>query len=394
MAVVGGGIVGLAIAWTLQRRDPGAKVILLEKETQVGQHQTSHNSGVVHSGAFYRPGSAKARCSMRGRGLLLAYCEARSIPVRRIGKLVVALRSSDLPMLEQVRRRARENGVSEAVSLSLREARRIEPEVGGQAAVYLPSTSIVDFAQVARHLAAEVEAEGGQVVRSAEVQALRPDSDSVRIGLGAEGVEARFVVNCAGLYSDRIAALAGVDAGVRIVPFRGEFFRLRPGRDELVSHLVYPAPDPVRPFVGIHFTPMVGGGIEIGPNAVLATSREGYRRSDFRVRDVAEMIGFPGFHRMVLRNLPAGAYEAFRSLSLAQFARDAARLVPALRADDLVPMAAGVRAQAVARNGDFVDDFLVADGPRSLHLLNAPSPAATSAFAIAEELVDRIPRRS
>ena len=391
IVVVGAGIVGLATALTILRRRPGTSLMVLEKEPRAAHHQTGHNSGVVHSGIYYRPGSLKARLCLRGRGLLLDYFRSHGVPFKVCGKVIVASRPTDLPRLRELGHRARENGVPGVRSLTPGELRELEPEAVGLAALHVPGTGIVDYGAVARSFVAEIERGGGEVRTGCEVTAWRSSASGVELRTRDGTIDAAYVVNAAGLQADRLARRAGVDPGCTIVPFRGEHYTLAPRGASLVRGLVYPVPDPELPFLGVHLTPHVDGSVEAGPNAVLALAREGYRRSDVAWRDLAETALYPGFVRMVRRYWRTSVRETLRSLSRSLFLDDLRRLVPALGPEDLVGWGAGVRAQALSPSGDLVDDFLLVGTPRTLHVLNAPSPAATSSLAIAEELVRRIP---
>lgn len=386
LAVIGAGIVGLATAWTLARRGRRS-LIVLEAEPRPAAHQTGHNSGVIHSGLYYRPGSLKARNCARGREAMYSFCGERGLPHERCGKLVVATSAAELPRLHELERRGAANGLRGLRRLSREEAREREPHVEALEALWVPDTGIVDFALVASRLAEELRDEHGVEVRTrARVERIvrRPETAALS---GADfEVEARNLVNCAGLQSDRIARMCGIEPGVRIVPLRGEYHELAPERRGLVRNLIYPVPDPALPFLGVHFTRTIGGAVEVGPNAVLAFSRSGYRRSALSVRDTLDFLGYGGFWRMARRHFRTAAAEAARSLSRAATARELRKMVPELAAADLRPARAGVRAQAVAPDGELVDDFRVVEAPRMLHVLNAPSPAATAAFAIADEL--------
>lgn len=390
LAVVGGGIVGLSVARELLRRTRSATVTVFEKETAVGLHQTGRNSGVVHSGLYYAPHSLKARLCVRGRALLEAFCADNHLPHERCGKLVVAAAEHERARLRSLQARAASNGV-DCTLLDAGELRSVEPHVTGIEALHVPSSGIVDYRAVAERLAGWLAAhERGAVHLASPVHQLRSVNGAVR--LTAAGRSTRtfdLVVNCAGLQSDRIARLANTPTRARIVPFRGEYYELTPDAQHLVRALVYPVPDPRFPFLGAHFTRMVGGGVECGPNAVFALSREGYRWRDVSPRDLAGALSYPGTLRLFAKHWRTGAGEAWRSLSKRAFVRALQRLVPAIRAEHLVRVPAGVRAQALARDGALVDDFVVErDGPM-IHVLNAPSPAATAAFAIAEEIVGK-----
>jgi len=393
VAVIGGGIVGLAAARAI-RRTTGASVVVLEAEPRVGAHQTGHNSGVLHSGLYYRPGSLKARLCTEGREALLRFCGERDLPHETCGKVVVAVSESELPALEELEGRGRANGLDGLERLDPRALAGIEPRARGVAALRVPQTGIVDFAAVAGALANDLVEAGGAVRTGARLVAVRSRCGGLDLRTTAGAVEAGFLVNCAGLRSDRVAALCGLAPPVRIVPFRGEYWRLAPGREHLVRNLIYPVPDPRFPFLGVHFTRTIGGAVEAGPNAVLAFRREGYRRTDVSVRDLAEIVGYPGFWRMARRFWRTGVGEMVRSWSKPAFVRALQRLVPDLRAGDLVRHGAGVRAQAVGPDGTLVDDFRILDAERMSHVLNAPSPAATASLAIGTVLAARVAERA
>lgn len=391
---------GLATAHELARR--GRPVLVLEAEERLAAHQSGHNSGVVHSGLYYRPGSAKARLCAAGREELYRLCAEAGIPCRRTGKLVVARGAEELPRLDELERRGRANGLEGIARLAAGELRERFPEAAGVAGLWVPQAGIVDFSGVARLLARRVAAAGGEVRTGARVAAISRDGDGLRLELAAgEARHAGFLVNCAGLQSDRVARLAGERPAVRIVPFRGEYFELAPEAAARVTVPIYPVPDLRFPFLGVHLTPTLDGRVEVGPNAVLALHRHGYRRGDALAvsalrdpRDLAASLTFPGFWRLARRHWRAGAGELRRSLSRQAFAREVRRLVPAIKAEDLRRGGAGVRAQAVDRAGNLLDDFHVVFAERQVHVLNAPSPAATAALAIGREIADRVERSS
>lgn len=389
-AVVGGGILGLATARALLRREPGAEVLVLEREPTLASHQTGHNSGVVHAGLYYKPGSLKARLCRRGMTLLREFCAAAELPYEECGKLVVAADERERGRLEALAERARANQVEGLAWLEGEELRRVEPHVQGVAALHSPRTAIVDFLAVARAYGAEVEAGGGVVRTGAGVARVREGAEPVIELEGGEQLAADRVIVCAGLESDRLARASGQDAEPRIIPFRGEYWKLRPERAELVRGLIYPVPDPALPFLGVHLTRKVGGEVWLGPNAVLALALEGYRWRDVRARDVAHILGWPGTWRMMRRNWRAGWRELLVSRRKRLFIDEARRFVPELTAGDAVRAAAGVRAQAVDRDGSLVDDFRIGHGRNVVWVRNAPSPAATSALAIAEELAGEL----
>lgn len=397
VAIVGGGIVGLAAAYKVLLHRPGSRVVVLEKEPAVARHQTGNNSGVLHAGLYYSPGSAKALMATSGIRQMTAFCEAHGVAHEICGKLVVATSETELPRLEDLLDRGRRNGLSGLEWLGSDGIREIEPHAAGLAAIRVPEEGIVDYPAVCAALVREIGRLGGRVVTSAPVRALRTLGSSGRGGWVAEtpagSFEADLLVNCAGLHCDRVARLAGERPELRIVPFRGEYYKLRPERLGLVRHLLYPVPDPAFPFLGVHFTRMIHGGVEAGPNAVLALAREGYTKTHVNLRDLADALAFPGLWRF-LRRYPAMSFaELRRSFSRELFCRALQRLVPELRSDDLVAGGAGVRAQAMLPDGTLVQDFYFLERPTALHVLNAPSPGATASLAIGDEIVRRLGSR-
>jgi (S)-2-hydroxyglutarate dehydrogenase len=393
VVVVGGGIVGLATAYRLLQALPGLDLVVLEKEADVGRHQSGHNSGVLHAGLYYRPGSAKARLAVRGIRQMVAFCREHGVPHEVCGKLVVAVTPEELPRLHDLHERGTANGLAGLELLGPEQMREVEPHAAGVAALRVPEEGIVDYPRVCAVLAELVRAAGGQVRTGAEVQGFRRARGERVVESTAGAFAADFVVTCGGLHADRLARMAGDAPGVRIVPFRGEYYTLRPQARGLVRNLVYPVPDPAFPFLGVHFTRMVRGGVEAGPNAVLALSREGYRRGQLRPGDALDALTFPGLARFVLRYPAAVAAELARSLSRRRFADSLRRLVPAVRDEDLAPGGAGVRAQAMRADGTLVEDFWMVDGRDALHVLNAPSPAATASLAIGGEIAARVAGR-
>ncbi|MBI5851021.1 MAG: L-2-hydroxyglutarate oxidase [Planctomycetes bacterium] len=390
VAIVGGGIVGLATACAMLEAAPRTRLVVLEKEARPGMHQTGHNSGVLHSGLYYKPGSSKAKTCVLGAQRMLAYCAARRLPCRVVGKVVVAVDERELPRLDELERRGTANGVAGLRRIGADALREIEPFARGVAALHVPGAAIVDYAAVALALADDVRALGGELRLSCAVRGARRETSGWRLVTERGDVAVHRLVTCGGLWSDRLAALAeGRRQDVRIVPFRGEYWRLREDKEHWVNGLIYPVPDPRFPFLGVHFTRMVGGGVECGPNAVLALRRDGYRRGDFSIRDALSTLCWPGFWRLAARHFATGAAESWRSHRRSAFATALRRLGPPVTAEDLVPADAGVRAQALQRNGALVDDFLVVDTPDSMHVLNAPSPAATASLAIGTELASR-----
>ncbi len=390
VAVVGGGIVGLATAWRLLDKDPRLSVVLLEKEGQAGAHQTGHNSGVIHSGLYYKPGSEKARTCVEGGRLLLEFCRAHEVPHEICGKLVVATSAEELPRLAELARRGRENGVAGLREMEPAEFRKVEPHAAGVKALHVPPTGITDFGLVARTLAALLAERGADVRMNARVTALASSPTEVSVVAGGQELSAKHAVNCGGLHADRVARLDGVDAGVKIVPFRGEYYRLAPGREGLVKGLLYPVPDPRFPFLGVHFTRLVGGGAEAGPNAVPALAREGYTKTSFNLRDMWEEATYPGVWRLAAKYGGMALGEIHRSFSKRAFVKALQKLMPDIRAEDLAPGGAGVRAQALRRDGSLEDDFVLAPHGRIVHVLNAPSPAATASLAIGGRIAEAV----
>ena len=389
IVVLGGGIVGLATSLAMLEQRRGASLVVLEKERALAAHQTGRNSGVIHAGLYYKPGSLKATTCARGRRMLERFCEEHDVPFERCGKVIVATSAEEVPRLDELERRGRANGLAGVRRIGPEELREHEPHAAGVAALFVPETGIVDYAEVARAYAAEVVRRGGEVRTGARATGIFRRDGRVVVATTAGDVEGRVLVACAGLESDRIARMAGLGVDVAIVPFRGEYWMLAPARAKLVKNLIYPVPDPSFPFLGVHFTRRIHGGVEAGPNAVLALAREGYHRASFDLRDAWGVARWPGFWKMARKHWRAGLAEQARSLSRAAFARACAALVPEITADDLTPGGAGVRAQAVRRDGALVDDFAVAEAERMVHVLNAPSPAATASLAIGEEIAAR-----
>jgi L-2-hydroxyglutarate oxidase len=384
--IIGGGIVGLATAYRLGERFPGARISVLEKENAVGQHQTGHNSGVLHSGLYYKPGSLRARLAVAGIRQMAEFCQENGIAHDICGKLVVAADDTEVPRLRDLEKRGAANGLEGLRWLDRDEMREIEPHVGGVAALRVPQEGIVDYMAVCDTLAAKLSERGARVVTGACVKRLRQLGATWMAETTAGDFEADFLINCAGLHCDRVAQLAGERRDMRIVPFRGEYYKLRPERQHLVRNLIYPVPDPRFPFLGVHFTRLIHGGVEAGPNAVLAFAREGYRKTDFNARDLADALTYAGFWRF-LRHYPSMCwYELRRSFSRQLFCRSLQRLVPEIQPADLDTGGSGVRAQAIAPEGELVQDFRFIVRPNALHVLNAPSPAATAALAIGAEI--------
>jgi len=388
--IIGGGLVGLATAWQLLRSGRTKALTLLEKESRVGAHQSTHNSGVLHAGLYYKPGSLKARLAVEGIRAMTAYCREKNIPHEICGKVVVAVDESEVPRLDELEARGRANGLTGLRRLDRDGLRALEPHAAGVAALHVPEEGIVDYAAVCAALRDDILAMNGRVATGAEVTMLRETADGWTAETAGGEFTGDYLINCAGLHSDRVCRLAGLDPADRIIPFRGEYYQLRPEAAHLVRHLIYPVPDPAYPFLGVHFTRLIHGGVEAGPNAVLAFGREAYRKTQWNARDLAEAIGFPGLWKFLARHPRMAWDEGLRSLSKTLFCRSLQRLVPELREADLTLGGAGVRAQAISREGELVQDFRLVQGPRALHVVNAPSPAATACLAIGREITQRI----
>ena len=386
VVIIGGGIVGLATAYKYLEKFPDHQVTVLEKEASLASHQTGHNSGVIHSGIYYKLGSLKARNCRLGVKLLLDFCNRYEIPYELCGKVIVATREEEVPVLEKLFRRGEENGVQELKLIGPEQLRELEPNAGGIKAIYSPNTGIIDFTRVAEQLAKCVEAQGGKLALGTKVTHLLEQKSELVVETTQGAFKADRLINCAGLFSDRVAELAGLEREVRIVPFRGEYYVLKKGR-ELVKNLIYPVPDPRMPFLGVHFTRRLDGTVEAGPNAVLAFAREGYGKKDLSLQDVWDYLTYGSFWSMARRYWKTALGEYYRSFSKQAFTHALQRLVPAVTPEDLQPGGSGVRAQALARRGRLVDDFVIHKKGNMIHVLNTPSPAATSSLAIGEAIV-------
>jgi len=387
IAIIGGGIVGLATARAILERAPRARLTILEKEADIAQHQTGHNSGVIHSGIYYKPGSHKARLCVEGARLMKAYCDKNGIPVETCGKVIVATSQDEVPRLKTLYERGVANGVPGVSMIDAARLTEIEPHARALAGIHSPQTAIVDYRRVAETLAKELTGSGLTLERNFRVASIARSRGEVRLGAAdSRVVTATYLVNCAGLHSDTVARLAGAAVDVQIVPFRGEYYMLRPERRSLVNGLIYPVPDPEFPFLGVHFTRTVHGDVEAGPNAVLALAREGYTWRRVRPAELLATLRFAGFRTMARKYWRTGAYEMYRSLSKRAFVSALQRLVPGLRAEDIRPGGAGVRAQAVTAGGALVDDFRIVQSADAVHVLNAPSPAATASLAIGRHI--------
>ncbi len=391
--IIGGGVVGLATAWKTARQFPGSRVTVLEKEAAPGQHQTGHNSGVLHCGLYYKPGSIKARLAVSGIQEMVQFCRDHNVAHEICGKLVVAADESEVPRLKNLHERGLQNGLQGLQMLSREQMREIEPHVGGVAALRVPQEGIVDYAAVCAALVKRIQESGAEVVTRAKVKAVRGNGAGWVLSTGAGDFECDYFINCAGLHSDRLSQLSGQKREVRIVPFRGEYFKIKPERQYLVRNLIYPVPDPQFPFLGVHFTRLIHGGIEAGPNAVLAFAREGYRKTDLNLVDLFDALSFSGLWRFLGQHRSMSWAEMKRSFSPRLFCASLQRLVPEIRREDLAPGGAGVRAQAMSPDGQLVQDFHFVTQPRALHVLNAPSPAATAALAIGQEITKEMARQ-
>jgi (S)-2-hydroxyglutarate dehydrogenase len=386
--IIGGGVVGLGVALEITRRYPQLQLLLLEKEDRVARHQSGHNSGVIHSGVYYKPGSMKAKLCVTGAAAMVEFCREQGIAHDVCGKVIVATHADELPRLEELRKRGEANGLAGLRLIGPEELREIEPHATGLQALVVPSTGITDYARVCEKYAELISAGGGMVLTSAAVTGIRRMASEIVVETSKGAFSTTSLINCAGLFSDRISRMAGDEPGVMIIPFRGEYYDLVPERASLVRALIYPVPDPRFPFLGVHFTRRITGRVDAGPNAVLALKREGYRHRDISLRDLASSLAFPGFWRMARQHWRNGLDEWHRSLSKPAFVRALQRLLPEVGEKDLVPGGSGVRAQALKPDGALVDDFQFVPSGKVLHVLNVPSPAATASLSIGKAIVD------
>lgn len=396
-AIIGGGIVGLSTAMHLGKRYPDAKILVLEKESRWAYHQTGNNSGVIHSGVYYKPGSFKAKFCRDGCRSMVEFCQQHNIRHEVCGKVIVATEEKELPLLENLYQRGLQNGIP-VTRITAEEVREHEPHVNSLAGIWVSSTGIADYKQVCQKYADLVEQQGGELRLNTKVEKLVNTSTGQVLQTNQGDFQTRFVINCAGLYSDRVAKLGNVDPQAKIVPFRGEYYELVPEKRHLVKGLIYPVPNPDFPFLGVHFTRMIDGSVHAGPNAVLSLKREGYHKTDFDLRDFAEVMTYPGFWKLAAKHADEGIKEIIRSFSKAAFVHSLQRLIPEVQPEDVVPTHAGVRAQALMNDGKLVDDFLIVKGQNSIHVCNAPSPAATSSLeigkAVAEQVSEQVSARS
>ncbi|QBP41929.1 L-2-hydroxyglutarate oxidase [Paenisporosarcina antarctica] len=389
-AVIGGGIVGLSTGMALYKRFPNAKVVIIEKESVVADHQTGHNSGVIHSGIYYKPGSYKARFARQGSKSMTDFCQTHGINHDICGKVIVATKQEELVLLDNLYTRGLQNDLV-IQKIGAAELKEIEPHVNGLGAIRVAQAGIVNYREVSEKFADIILEHGGEIQLNTKVEKIHEESDQVVIETSKGILKARMVINCAGLHSDRIATAAGYKTDMKIVPFRGEYFKLKPEKRYLVKHLIYPVPNPNFPFLGVHFTRMISGEIDAGPNAVLSFKREGYKKTDFNAKDLMEVLGYPGFWKLASKFMKEGMDEYVRSFSKKQFTKSLQELIPEIQEDDLIPAPAGVRAQGLKSDGNLVDDFYIVMGKRTIHVCNAPSPAATASIEIGKEVVSRIP---
>ena len=392
VVIIGGGIVGLSVGLALTERFPDKKVVILEKENSVSKHQTGNNSGVIHSGIYYKPGSFKARFAKQGSQSMVAFCKEHGIEYDICGKVIVATEQHELPLLKNLYERGIQNEL-EIEMLDAEQLKEIEPHVAGLGAIRVPQAGIVNYQQVSEKIRELIEKNGGEIRCGVEVKSINEHENGVTIETSKGTVEAKVMINCAGLQSDRIAKMTGYSADLKIVPFRGEYYKLKESSRSLVNHLIYPVPNPDFPFLGVHYTRMIGGEVEAGPNAVLSFKREGYKKTDINLFDIAETLTYKGFWKLAGKNMKEGLNEMARSYSKGLFVKSLQKLIPEIQADDLEPGGAGVRAQALKSDGSMVDDFYFIPGKRSIHVLNAPSPAATASLEIGKEIVARFEKK-
>jgi L-2-hydroxyglutarate oxidase LhgO len=390
--IIGGGVVGLGVALEITRRFPRQRLLVIEKEDGVARHQSGHNSGVIHSGVYYKPGSLKAKLCVTGAAAMVEFCREHGIPHQVCGKVIVAIREDELPRLEDLRKRGEANGLNGLRLIGPDELREIEPHAKGLRALVVPSTGITDYALVCEKYVELIRANGGSVLTSAAAMSIQRSANQIVVETSKGAFSTSSLINCAGLYSDRISRMAGDDPDVTIVPFRGEYYDLVPERASLVRALIYPVPDPQFPFLGVHFTRRITGKVDAGPNAILALAREGYRHTDINLRDLAGSVVFPGFWRMARKHWRNGMGEWYRSLSKRAFVRALQRLLPEVEERDFTPGGSGVRAQALKQDGALVDDFQFVPSGKILHVLNVPSPAATASLMIGKAIVDTAAR--
>lgn len=386
VVIIGGGIVGLATALQLQNTNPTIKLVLLEKEEKLAKHQTGNNSGVIHSGIYYKPGSLKATNCIRGYHLLVDFCRLNGIPFELCGKIIVATTPEEIPLLNNLFVRGEQNGLQNLKKLKQEELKEYEPHVAGLEGIFVPQTGIVDYKKVATKYGEQIQNKGGEIRLGEQVIDIQENNQHSVVVSQKQSYQTKLVINCCGLYSDKVARMTAKNLDLKIIPFRGEYFKLKKEKEYLVKNLIYPVPDPNFPFLGVHFTRMAGGGIEAGPNAVLAFRREGYKKSDINLSELAESLAWPGFQKVALKYWKTGMGEMYRSFSKAAFTKALQKLMPEIQKEDLVEGGAGVRAQACDRSGGLIDDFKIIEGKHVINVCNAPSPAATSSLAIGETI--------
>ncbi len=386
--IVGGGIIGASTALSIIKLNPKKKILLLEKEKSFAFHQTGHNSGVIHAGVYYEPGSLKAKFCKRGLEETIKFCKQHNIPYSQCGKILVATSKDELNRMQSLYERCQKNNIDVSL-LSKQELYKLEPDINGLGAILVKSTAIVDYQAITNKMANQYESLGGEFLLNTEVKNIDESLDSINIKTDNENIKARYLINCAGLMSDRIVNMLGIKTDFRIVPFRGEYYKLQSNMNSIVKHLIYPIPDPELPFLGIHLTRMIDGTITVGPNAVLGFKREGYGRYNFNLKDVAEMLSFKGFYKVISTNIISGLKELLNSFHKASYLKQVQKYCPKIKLDDLEPYPAGIRAQAVLNDGTLVHDFLFTNSKRSIHVCNAPSPAATSAIPIGEYVANK-----
>lgn len=393
VCIIGGGIIGLSTAWQLKQRYPKRRIVLLEKENDVALHQTGHNSGVIHAGVYYAPGSLKAKFCKQGVKATIEFCQTHNIPYQQCGKLIVATDELELERMNALFERCQQNEIQSQL-LTETELKRREPSIQGVGAIWSPTTGIVDYKQVCQAMASEFKRLGGEIRFGTEVQGLHESDQHITIKTNNESIDSGYLVSCAGLQSDRITKMLGIDIDFQIIPYRGEYYRLPKHLNRIVNHLIYPVPDPELPFLGVHLTRMIDGSVTVGPNAVQGFKREGYGKVNFSLKDTAQMLSFPGFWKVTKANLKTGLHEYWNSVMKAGYLKQVQKYCPSLALPDLQAYPAGIRAQAVMKDGSLVHDFLFKETKRSLHVCNAPSPAATSAIPIGEYILSKLPELS
>jgi L-2-hydroxyglutarate oxidase len=393
IVIIGGGIVGLASAYNLLKQNPQLKIALIEKENMLAAHQTGHNSGVIHSGIYYKPGSLKATNCINGYNMLLEFCKENDIAFDMCGKVIVATEEWELPLLDNIYKRGLENGLDQIKYIEQDDIKNYEPHMRGIRAVHVPYTGIIDYTEVCLKMAEWVEKWGGKIFLGHKAEDIEEYSNFIEVKTEQQTFVTKMIVNCAGLYCDKVAQMAGEKVDTRIIPFRGEYYMLKPEKRYLVKNLIYPVPDPNFPFLGVHFTRMIDGGVEAGPNAVFAFRREGYEKTDVNFTELFESLTWPGFQKVAAKYWKTGIGEFYRSFSKTAFTNALRKFIPEVQEDDLIPAKAGVRAQACDRTGGLLDDFKIIEKPRAVHILNAPSPAATSSLSIGKTIAEIVSNR-